>query len=574
MLTGRRSSALTSSPDRPVAARWGHLEIRAEIGRGASGTVYRAWDPKLAREVALKLLAPDALDSTDALREGRLLARLNHPHIVRVFGAGNHDGASGIWMELLEGETLDEVLERDGVVGAEEALLIGLDLARALAAVHAAGLLHRDVKARNVLRERRGRIVLMDLGAGHLAADAHGDGGGAGTPMYMAPEVLAGGAATVQSDIYSLGVLIYRLLTSGYPVPAADVAELRSAHAARARVPLAALRRDMPAPAALVIERACDPDPGARHESSAELETALTAALQHTLADRAATSSSVRRAWIRWRKTIRIAVTTCAVIVGAGWASWDTGWGRGVRRAIGLQVLPRSALYLTMNGAVGIVHGGRVTIVPFNPATASTMAVSEELGIRTTAATPPWTTGGAFALDGRPLAAPSKPNTMCCWMDGTTDGEFNYAIRQDSTLLEPIGSRPLAPPAVYRFGRDWSNPQLHFPLEPHGLYQGITYSARSSSFWVTRTGNDTGLVEQWNRDGTRISTPVSVAGASFRGIAADPLDGTLWVVRAQGGTTRLENFEASGRHLFSVDTLSLHPFLDGIGVEFAWIKRP
>ena len=449
-------------------------------------------------------------------------------------------------------------------------MLIGLDFAGALSAVHAAGLLHRDIKARNVLRERGGRIVLMDLGAG-TAADAHGtrrdrdaNVHGSGSPRRR---------RRPRTDIY-VSAAALPPADRRYPVPAADVAELRSAHAARARVPLAALRRDMPAPAALVIERACDPDPGARHESSAELETALTAALQHTLADRAATSSSVRRAWIRWRKTIRIAVTTCAVIVGAGWASWDTGWGRGVRRAIGLQVLPRSALYLTMNGAVGIVHGGRVTIVPFNPATASTMAVSEELGIRTTAATPPWTTGGAFALDGRPLAAPSKPNTMCCWMDGTTDGEFNYAIRQDSTLLEPIGSRPLAPPAVYRFGRDWSNPQLHFPLEPHGLYQGITYSARSSSFWVTRTGNDTGLVEQWNRDGTRISTPVSVAGASFRGIAADPLDGTLWVVRAQGGTTRLENFEASGRHLFSVDTLSLHPFLDGIGVEFAWIKRP
>src|SRR5437773_4457345 len=83
------------SPDGPAPMRWGHLEIRGEIGRGASGTVYRAWDAKLAREVALKLLAPDAIDATDALAEGRLLARLNHPHIVRVFGADEHDGANG-----------------------------------------------------------------------------------------------------------------------------------------------------------------------------------------------------------------------------------------------------------------------------------------------------------------------------------------------------------------------------------------------------------------------------------------------------------------------------------------------
>src|SRR6185369_7280564 len=196
------------SPDRPVASRWGHLEIRGEIGRGASGTVYRAWDPKLAREVALKLLAPDALDSKDALAEGQLLARLNHPHIVRVFGADEHDGANGVWMELLDGETLDEIVARDGVFSPEETLLIGIDLAGALSAVHAASLLHRDVKARNILRERGGRIVLMDLGAGRAATTSGPAGDETGTPMYMAPEVLAGGAATVRSDIYSLGVLL------------------------------------------------------------------------------------------------------------------------------------------------------------------------------------------------------------------------------------------------------------------------------------------------------------------------------------------------------------------------------
>lgn len=173
------------SPDRPVATHWGHLEVRGEIGRGASGTVYRAWDARLAREVALKLLASDAEPGDEALEEGRLLARLNHPHIVGVFGADSHDGVAGIWMELLEGDTLDEVLSRDGVFGTEETLLVGLDLARALSAVHSAGLLHRDVKARNVLRERGGRIVLMDLGAGRTADNTTAGGDETGTPMYM-----------------------------------------------------------------------------------------------------------------------------------------------------------------------------------------------------------------------------------------------------------------------------------------------------------------------------------------------------------------------------------------------------
>src|SRR5262245_34164101 len=117
--------------DRSATTHWGHLEVRREIGRGASGTVYRAWDPRLAREVALKLFSEDAAPG-DALEEGRLLARLRHPHIVSVYGADAHDGISGIWMELLDGETLDDILARDGVFAAEQGLLVGLDLARAL----------------------------------------------------------------------------------------------------------------------------------------------------------------------------------------------------------------------------------------------------------------------------------------------------------------------------------------------------------------------------------------------------------------------------------------------------------
>ena len=154
--------------DRPASTRWGHLEYGPKSVGERAARCTRARDTRLGREVALKLFAADAVPGS-ALEEGRLLARLNHPHIVGVFGADTHDGIAGIWMELLEGETLDEILARDGVFGAEETVLIGLDLARALSAVHSAGLLHRDIKARNVLRERGGRVVLMDLGAGRTA---------------------------------------------------------------------------------------------------------------------------------------------------------------------------------------------------------------------------------------------------------------------------------------------------------------------------------------------------------------------------------------------------------------------
>jgi hypothetical protein len=258
----------------------------------------------------------------------------------------------------------------------------------------------------------------------------------------------------------------------------------------------------------------------------------------------------------------------------AVWMMWDTAGGRSIRRVAGLTVPPRSTLYLAMNGAIGILQGSRLSIRPFNPNSAGTIAVSSDLGILTMASNAPWTAGAVFGLDGTLVGSPTVRNDNgCCWPDGTTDGEFNYAVRQDSTMLEPIGSRALAPPAVFRFGRDWSNPRQAFPLDPTGTYLGIAYSARSRSFWLTRVGRDQSRIEQWSRDGVRLSTPVVAPAAIFMSIAADPRDGTLWVVRDQSGALRLENFDASGQHLFSLDVEAPHPLLNASGVEFAWIGR-
>lgn len=560
------------SPDVTVTRRWGYLEIRDEIGRGASGTVYRAWDTRLAREVALKLWSADASHDA-ALAEGRLLARLNHPHIVRVFGADVHDGVAGIWMELLEGETLEQVLSRDGVFAPEEALLVGIDLARAVSAVHSAGLLHRDVKARNVLRERGGRIVLMDLGAGRTVHDAPAGINETGTPMYMAPELLGGESATVRSDLYGLGVVLYRLLTGRFPVTASDLEGLRSAHAARAAVPLAMVRPDLSRDIVAAVERSSDPDPTRRPASALELETALTEALRATIAGGAAIASPMTRSWIRWRK--HILVTTAAIVsivVIVGWL-WDTTTGRTARRLAGMSVPPRSTLYLTLSGALGILRGRELT-VRANPTSAVPIVVASDLGVRTAAGLPPWTTGGNFRLDGTPLPSLKVVNEdFCCFHDGATDGRFNYSVRQDSTQLEPPGSRPLAPPGLYQFERDWSNPQLLFPVAAEGGYFGIAYSAASQSFWLTRKAGTGSVIEQWSRDGRHLATPARIPAATLYGLAVDPLDDTLWTVRQQYGSSllRLENFDATGRHLGSLEVERPRPLSEAIGAEFAWI---
>ena len=243
------SSVLLGSGDEPtmpvgdLAPRedWGSFRLLEELGRGTFGTVYRARDPRLDREVALKLIAakPDSPDSASSVvDEGRLLAKLRHPNIVTVFGADVVDGVVGLWMELLRGRTLKEELASRGPLGAREAALVGIDIAHALAAVHRAGLVHRDIKAQNVMREEGGRIVLMDFGAGRdLQSRADRPLSVAGTPLYMAPELLAGQPATPASDLYGLGVLLYHLVTGGFPVEAQTMGELRANHAAGRRSP-------------------------------------------------------------------------------------------------------------------------------------------------------------------------------------------------------------------------------------------------------------------------------------------------------------------------------------------------
>ena len=160
----RSASDSDATPD-PASAdvvRWGGLELRERLGAGTYGVVYRAYDRRLAREVALKLLHGSDDMSGQAVEEGRLLARVSHPHVITVFGADRFDGRVGIWMELIRGGTLEALVRERGPFSAREAAAIGAELCGALAAVYRAGLVHRDVKAQNVMREAGGRFDLCN----------------------------------------------------------------------------------------------------------------------------------------------------------------------------------------------------------------------------------------------------------------------------------------------------------------------------------------------------------------------------------------------------------------------------
>lgn len=259
--------------------RWGPFVLLERIGEGVTGEVYRAWDSQLHRDVALKLLRPDAYRRDTArervLDEARRLARIRHEHVVQVYGAESHGGRVGLWMELLRGESLDRVVRARGPLEPVEVVHYGRHLCAALSAVHAAGLLHRDVKAQNVIVDKAGRTVLMDLGTGEELRRSAGTNRLVGTPLYLAPEVFKGEPATVQSDVYSLGVLLFHLVTGQFPVSATSLKELAQAHKEGRRHRVLETRTDLPPALVQAIEGAIEPLPARRFRTASELETAL-----------------------------------------------------------------------------------------------------------------------------------------------------------------------------------------------------------------------------------------------------------------------------------------------------------
>ena len=242
---------------------WGEFQLLQRLGQGGFGEVYRAWDPVLEREIAVKLLLPRGLDAEQEflsiVSEARAIARVRHPNIVSVYGVDRRDGRVGFWSDYVRGRTLSAVVEAEGALPEAEVIRIGVALCGALLAVHEAGLLHRDVKASNAMRDENGRVLLMDFG---LSQELHLSGAPAGTPKYMAPELRRGGKTTVQSDIYAMGVLLLFLATGRHPLTDEESAWGLSPGLER------------------VLRKATETDPSARYASAARLADGLAATSQ------------------------------------------------------------------------------------------------------------------------------------------------------------------------------------------------------------------------------------------------------------------------------------------------------
>lgn len=230
-------------PGAIVAARYRIVKL---LGKGGMGEVYHAEDLKLELVVALKFLPEkhvrDQAVARAFLNEVRTARRVTHPNVCRVYDIEEYEGRQFISMEYVDGENLSAIIKRIGHLPEDRALLISRQVCAGLAAAHAEGILHRDLKPGNIMINAEGRAKITDFGLAGFIHELRSDRGGAGTPAYMAPELLLGGTPSVASDIYSLGLLLHEMLTGKPVFRPKNMAELLEAH----DVPIAAPSATIP----------------------------------------------------------------------------------------------------------------------------------------------------------------------------------------------------------------------------------------------------------------------------------------------------------------------------------------
>ena len=240
----------------------GPYEVRRLLGQGGMGAVYLAADRALDRMVAIKMLPPQLSDEPEIVarfqREARAIARLRHPNLMHIYTVGEHEGRPYFAMEYVKGSTLSSLIAKLGHIPPPQAAHVAAEVLSALDKVHQAGIVHRDIKAGNIMIDEDGRAILMDFGLARQEQDSRltADHTILGTPNYMSPEQAKGERLDARTDIYSLGVVLYEMLTGAPPFKGKTSFEILRQHIESSVPPPSEIQPDVPEAFDVVVARA------------------------------------------------------------------------------------------------------------------------------------------------------------------------------------------------------------------------------------------------------------------------------------------------------------------------------
>ena len=273
-----------TQPGGPAVRQVGRYLIGERLGRGGMATVYRAHDPDIGRDVAIKFLHATLCEDDEYharfLREARAAGGLSHPNIVTVHDVGEIEGRPYMAMELLDGQPLSDEMSNGKPMPVRDVVVLGIQLARALAYAHARGIVHRDIKPGNLMRVKGTQTIkVTDFGIAHMesAGTEHRTRVGdiLGTPQYMSPEQAQGERLDGRSDLFATGILLYQMLTGQRPFLGDSLVALALKIAKEEPIPIEKLRPDLPAALRRVVERCLAKAPDRRFQTGEELSDAL-----------------------------------------------------------------------------------------------------------------------------------------------------------------------------------------------------------------------------------------------------------------------------------------------------------
>jgi serine/threonine-protein kinase len=425
----------------------GKYRILEKLGRGGMGIVYKAVDETLNREVAIKILNPEIADDEIVKRfqaEATILARLNHPEIATIYEIDRTENELLMVMELVRGEPLDRLVANGGPMAPERAAALVSQILGALGHAHRAGIVHRDLKPSNVMVTEQGGIKIMDFGIARMAGAEHltRDGQMMGTPAYMAPEQVTARDVDGRADLYSIGVVFYRLITGNLPFQADTAIGIVQKQLSEAPTPAQVHRADLPAWCDAVLARALAKSADDRYQTAEEFRAALLAETMAVDSDQAGTNTIVMQ-----KSHFAMAAGLLAVV------------------AAGVTVL-------AVVGLRGPMGAGRDT-----PVAATTPSV---------AATPPVVAKRRFGFTAKAVVAEGNKNREQDAQVTLSDGKM--IVRQKRRLLKEV-------PFDTVLGLTYSNSRQPLWNSPDGVSELVHVDGGAFGF-LKRGGNWIGLRTQ------------------------------------------------------------------------------